>query len=91
MEEDLKKFSNLFNAIKYITLIICGLFALIGLIGFMNGNNVGIVVSIAAALIGFLIIFFTQLQEILITRFLSATQNMYEITVMLENYFNENK
>ena len=92
--EDIKKFLKYFevvnginNFIWCIALIFCALTSFSAL---FNGNFLGVLIALAVAALWYVSKFMIKLQEILVTRFVAMTENVLEITQMLEKKFEEN-
>lgn len=90
--EDLKTFKTFYSVIRGIYTVIF-VFALLACGGaFFNGNyDYGILIAVTSTALWFVMMFLVKLQEIMVTRFIAMTENVLEITEMLEKKFNINQ
>ena len=97
--EDIKKFLTFFevingvnNFIWCIMLIFSVWYSLSALCFGGHGDIffLGVLIALAVAALWYVSKFMIKLQEILVTRFVAMTENVLEITQMLEKKFEEN-
>lgn len=85
--EDLKFLHGLFDFIKVIVYITLGIIGLVCIVAFLDGNiGVCLTCIISAIILGIGIVEI-RIGRIILTRFVAMTENVLEITELLEKKF----
>lgn len=89
--EDLTFFERYYKVLHTIWAVFCALAFLVSFIGACITNSFGhaVLVFIVIPLVYFLGYVFIKFEQTIITRFIAATENIYQITVMIEEERNE--
>lgn len=88
--EDIVRFNSFYKTIKVLWTIVCAIICVVMFFAFLEHGNVEpILALIATVFVWYVVIFLIKLEEIIVTRFIAMTENVLEITEMLEK--KENK
>ena len=89
--KDLEFVENVFTGMKILWCVLFGISSLFLMILCFNGAYQAFFVLIANVIIWYIGFIGIKISNIIYARFVAATENILEITLMLENKFNDKK
>ncbi len=91
--EDIQKFEKFYKVVKIICSIAYSMALMAALTAILSGKaesfGIGVLILICSSAIWYALIFMINLQKIITTRFVAMTENIFEITEMLEKRLKE--
>ena len=82
--EDLRFFEKIFDLLNALIYTLLSIIGIIGIVALLDSNIIVFGICLIAMIICGIIIIEARIRKIILTRFVAMSENIYEITVILE-------